>query len=201
MYYLYKHTRLDKNEIFYIGIGTKPNEKSIKRLGKTHRAIYYRAYEKKKSRNPHWKNIVAKTDYKIDILFETNDINLIKQKEIEYISLYRDTLCNLTAGGDGITSYKHTSESKEKIRKASTGRRHSEESKIKINKRKYKKIIMYNNNIKMYFNSLSEASEFLGDKKYYKNISNCLRGQRPTAYGYKFQYNEDVELQDKEPVS
>lgn len=200
MYYVYKHTRLDKNEVFYIGIGTKPTGKVLANLGNTHRALYYRAYEKKKSRNAYWKNIIAKTDYKIEIIFETNNIQLVKQKEIELIALYKNTLCNLTAGGEGIESYKHTQETKEKIRNAGLGRKMPLNSVIKSNKRKYKKIIMYKENFEKLFDSLQEASIYLGNEKYFRNISNCLRGKRPTAYGYKFKYNEDVESQDKELV-
>lgn len=193
MYYVYKHTRLDKNEVFYIGIGTKPTGKSLTNLGKTYRATYYRAFEKKKSRNAYWKNIANKTDYNVDIIFESDNINIIKEKEIEYIALYKNTLCNLTAGGGGIESYKHTKETKEKIRNTLIGRKMPLDSIIASNKRKYKKIIMYKDNFEKYFNSIKEASIYLGNEKYFRNISNCLRGKRPTAYGYKFKYNENVE--------
>lgn len=193
MYYVYKHTRLDKNEVFYIGIGTKPTDKSLTNLGKTYRATYYRAFEKKKSRNAYWKNIANKTDYNVDIIFESDNINIIKEKEIEYIALYKNTLCNLTAGGGGIESYKHTKETKEKIRNTLIGRKMPLDSIIASNKRKYKKIIMYKDNFEKYFNSIKEASIYLGNEKYFRNISNCLRGKRPTAYGYKFKYNENVE--------
>ena len=69
MKYLYKHIRLDTNEVFYVGIGGKyrPNQKN---------------------RNTIWKRIVAKTDYKIEIILESNDYEFIKQKEIELIKSY-----------------------------------------------------------------------------------------------------------------
>ena len=52
-WYVYRHIRLDKNEPFYIGIG------------KTEK----RAYEKIK-RNQFWQNVIAKTDYDVEILFD-----------------------------------------------------------------------------------------------------------------------------------
>lgn len=102
-YYLYRHIRLDKNEPFYVGIGTVYDRDFTK---DNMQGAYERAYHKH-SRNRYWKNIVAKTDYEVEILLESDDYEFIKQKEIEFISLYgrRDLktgiLCNLTDGGDG----------------------------------------------------------------------------------------------------
>lgn len=188
MYYLYRHVRLDKNEVFYIGIGTTASPKMQINLGSTHRALYYRAYEKKKSRNAYWRNVVAKTDYAVHILFETEDIELIKTKEKEFIAIYKNTLTNLTSGGGGLESYRHTPESKAKIGLAFRGKKLSKEHTLKANQRKYKKIIMYNDNQEYTFNSLQEAALYLGDSKYIKNISACLRGKRSTAYKFKFKY-------------
>ena len=87
-YYLYRHIRLDKNEPFYIGIGSKKE-----RLNNFHKisSEYERAYTKNK-RNIYWKNIVAKTDYIVEILLESDDYDFIKQKEVEFISNYNYTL-------------------------------------------------------------------------------------------------------------
>ena len=109
MKYLDKHIRLDTNEVFYVGIGGKyrPNQKN---------------------RNTIWKRIVAKTDYKIEIILESNDYEFIKQKEIELIKFYgrinlgNGTLANLTDGGEGTIGLKMSDERK---------RKHSEIMKIK----------------------------------------------------------------------
>lgn len=101
-YYLYRHIRLDKNEPFYIGIGTKEYKNP-----KTHELEYRRAF-RKYNRSKHWTNIIKLTAYKVEILFESNDYNIIKNKEIEFIKLYgrKDldlgTLVNFTDGGDGF---------------------------------------------------------------------------------------------------
>jgi hypothetical protein len=108
---LYRHIRLDKNQPFYIGIG------------KTEK----RAYEKIK-RNQFWHNIVAKTDYEIEILFDNLTWDEAGEKEKEFIKLYgkRDdntgTLVNITDGGGGILGVRHNEESKRKISESSKNR-------------------------------------------------------------------------------
>lgn len=101
IHYLYRHIRLDKDEPFYIGIGTKIS------LHKTVKSTYSRAYSKY-SRTKFWKDTVAKTKYEVEILLESDDYEFIKQKEIEFIALYgrknlnKGALVNLTDGGDGV---------------------------------------------------------------------------------------------------
>lgn len=95
-YYLYRHIRLDKNVPFYIGIGTKKDSANYK-------TIYTRMFEKH-GRTKYWKNIYKK-GYLCEVLLETDDINFLYQKEIEFISLYgridlkTGTLVNLNSGG------------------------------------------------------------------------------------------------------
>ena len=60
-YFLYGHFRKDTCKLFYIGIGTKQ--------GSSNSRNYQRATAKSR-RNPHWKNITNKTNYKVCILFE-----------------------------------------------------------------------------------------------------------------------------------
>ena len=121
---VYSHTRLDNNTIFYIGIGNE----------------YKRAYCKYK-RNNYWNNIVSKSDYKVDILFENLTWEDACKKEVELISLYgrkdmnKGLLVNMTDGGEGVKG--HSEESIKKIVKAHKGRIQSEEEKLKrINSRK-----------------------------------------------------------------
>lgn len=106
MAYVYRHIRLDNNEPFYIGIGSDSD--------------YSRAYTHK-NRNNHWKNIVANSEYRVEILFDELTVQDAKQKEIEFISIYgkrcdkTGSLVNLTNGGDGLSGFKHTHETKKKI--------------------------------------------------------------------------------------
>ena len=91
MAYVYKHTRLDKNEVFYIGIGTDK--------------YFYRAKDTTR-RNKHWYNITSKTEWLYEIILVSNDLDIIKNKEKELIELYGrkvdgGPLCNITKGGEG----------------------------------------------------------------------------------------------------
>lgn len=94
-YYVYRHIRKDKNEVFYIGIGTKRNNND-----------YSRAYSKS-LRNKWWNNIINKTNYHIEIILESNKREFICEKEKEFIKLYgrrdlnKGSLVNLTDGGEG----------------------------------------------------------------------------------------------------
>lgn len=103
-YYLYRHIRLDKNEPFYIGIGTKKD-----RMFTIQETEYDRAYVSHRKNNI-WKKITNKSKYRVEIIFESDNYELIKQKEIEFITLYgridlgKGILANLTGGGDGTTN-------------------------------------------------------------------------------------------------
>lgn len=115
MAYLYRHIRLDKNEVFYVGIGSDENYDS-----KKCHLIFKRAYYKC-ARNKHWTSIIRKTPYEVEIIMEGLTWDEACDKEKEFIKFYgrRDlkegTLCNLTDGGEGQFGYIHTEETKRKI--------------------------------------------------------------------------------------
>lgn len=98
-YYLYRHVRLDKNEPFYIGVGTKRGK-----LKTDYISAYYRAFTND-TRNKYWHNITSLSEYDVDILLESDDRDFILSKEVEFISLYgrkclgSGTLVNLDGGG------------------------------------------------------------------------------------------------------
>jgi len=87
---VYKHIRLDSNEIFYIGIGLDAK----------------RAYSKQ-NRNNYWKNIVNKTDYIVEIIDNNLSWEDACKQEIKLIKYYgridlnEGTLVNMTDGGEG----------------------------------------------------------------------------------------------------
>lgn len=116
-HYLYRHIRQDKNQPFYIGIGTKYENKKFKTI----RSEYYRAYSKE-HRGPAWRGIVKRnSDYLIEIVLESEDYEYIKEKEKEFIKLYgridleTGFLVNLTDGGDGLLGAKHSEETRIKM--------------------------------------------------------------------------------------
>lgn len=91
MAYIYRHIRLDKDEVFYVGIGSDLE--------------FYRAY-KKTQRTKYWNHIAAK-GYIVEIMIDNLTWEQACQKEKEFIKLYgrKDlefgTLVNMTDGGEG----------------------------------------------------------------------------------------------------
>jgi hypothetical protein len=125
--YLYRHVRLDTNEVFYVGISLD-NRKNK----------FIRAYNSYK-RNQFWKNIVAKTDYEVEIMLMNLPRSILIEKEKEFIKLYgrknlnEGTLVNLTDGGDGTHRAKFPNRKMaEKQRLSMIGRKLSQETKDKI---------------------------------------------------------------------
>jgi hypothetical protein len=92
--YVYAHIRLDTLQIFYIGIG------------KNNRAYTHHG------RNVVWHRIVNKTEFFVDKLFENLtweracEIEKALIKSIGTINLKTGSLCNMTAGGEGIVNYR-----------------------------------------------------------------------------------------------
>jgi len=152
MAYVYRHIRLDKNEPFYIGVGSDSN--------------YLRAFAKR-SRNQHWKNITNITEYDVEILIDDVSFEYACKKEIEFISLYgridkkNGSLVNLTDGGQGTLGWKHetpywlgkklpecmrinlSNHAKTRIGNKNPfyGKKHTEESKLKISQKSLGRVV------------------------------------------------------------
>lgn len=113
-YFIYRHIRKDKNEPFYIGLGTI--NKRFNSFGKQ----YQRAFAKN-SRNTFWHNITNKTEWYSEIIFESADKNEILNKEKEFIKLYgrkdlnKGTLVNHTDGGEFNKGYKVSEKRKKEL--------------------------------------------------------------------------------------
>lgn len=142
MAYVYRHIRLDKNIPFYIGISLIDD-------------IEYKRANVRSGRNKHWQNVVKKSDYRVDIMFDEIESDFAKEKEIELIALYgrvdlkTGTLVNRTIGGDGnngmiVSEYTRklisesskkrvvSAETRAKMSKAMTGFKHSPETIAKL---------------------------------------------------------------------
>lgn len=118
-FYIYRHIRPDKNEVFYIGKGCW--------FSKGHSN---RAYDKK-SRNKWWKRVVEKNggNYEVEIIYECFTQEEVNKKEIEFIALYGKkcnggTLVNMTDGGDGSLGVKLSEEAKKKLSERWSGENH-----------------------------------------------------------------------------
>ena len=127
MAYVYTHTRLDTNEVFYVGIGND--------------AKYERA-NVKRQRTKYWFNIINKTEYKIDIIEDNLLWEQACDREKYWIKFYgrRDlnegSLVNLTNGGEGTLGIKRGESYRIKQRAAQCGKKVSEETRKKISEAK-----------------------------------------------------------------
>lgn len=126
LYYVYEHWRLDKDECFYVGKGHGGRAYSLK------------------NRNKHHQAIVAKLN-RIGSAFEVRMVatGLLEEDafrlEMERINFWRESgvdLANLTKGGEGISGFRHSDETKKKLSDMNKGmpavfkgRKHTEETK------------------------------------------------------------------------
>ena len=167
---IYRHTRLDTNTVFYIGIG-----KEVKR-----------AYSKK-GRNNYWKNIVNLCWYEVEIL--KKDLSWEDACELEraLVSWYGRNdldlglLVNMTDGGDGFSNL--STESREKLRQNWLGRKHTDKSKLNMSKAQKGKKKSEEHKKKLSENS---SKHFLG--KYHtietlKKMSVAQSGENNPMYG------------------
>ena len=151
MAYVYKHTRIDTNEVFYIGIGSDEG------------GNHTRAYSKDRSK--YWKKMANKVEYRVEIIIDNiaREEAMIKEKELIAFygrKLYNEgTLVNVLDGGEsGCNGYKHNAEMKkhlgllkkgtlgtntgknfseehkEKLRQSNLGKKRSQETKENISK-------------------------------------------------------------------
>ena len=103
-FYIYQHRRATDGKVFYVGKGHKG-----------------RAWSKDR-RNAHWRNVVAKHGYTVEILEDGLQAWYAYEREVEVISKLRESGCrlvNLTDGGDGVIGYEYTDEHRAKISIAS----------------------------------------------------------------------------------
>lgn len=125
IFYVYEHWRLDKDECFYVGEG-KGN----------------RAYSSK-SRNAHWKAIVAKLErigsgYEVRLVATGLSQKEAFDLEIERISFWDDKvdLANILPGGQngggGMRGKRHSAQTIEKMKNAQKGRIITQEAKEKL---------------------------------------------------------------------
>ena len=130
-FYVYEHIRNDTGAVFYVGKGC-----GRRSVHDHNRGIY-------------WDNIVNKAQgFSVRYPVQNVDEELSLLAEMELIDKYRKMgvrLVNVSDGGDGITGYHHTDETKLKIGKANAttpkakgeqhgmfGKKHTEESLAKM---------------------------------------------------------------------
>lgn len=193
-YCIYRHIRLDKNEVFYIGIGC--NKRS----------------HDKSNRSKHWKNIVSKTNYEIQVLkfdLSWKDACELEKILIDYYGrkdLKTGLLINMTDGGEGSVKavvsketrlklskvHKNKKQSSDHIKKRTNsliGRKLSSEHKLKLSLAKKgivsnssKKIININTN--EIYDSITDAARSINMKT--TTLCCKLRGQNPNNTNFRY---------------
>lgn len=149
--YVYRHRRLDNNQIFYVGIGTRLERVKCKEC----KSRYSRAYNT--HRNQLWHNVADSKEYKIEIVADNLTKEEAEELEIFLISLYgriitrNGVLTNLTEGGHILSEedrvrmvesrrngkgYAPSEETRQKISIANTGKKRSEEVRAACRERK-----------------------------------------------------------------
>jgi hypothetical protein len=179
MAYVYSHNRLDKNEVFYIGIGSDSNNK------------YSRAYNTI-DRSKFWKSIVNKTKYVVHILFDNVSWEDACQKEKDLIKMHgrkdlgTGTLVNMTNGGEGILGYIFTENDKIKISNSKKG---------KLSHRKGKKLS------ELYINNLTgkKRPEFSKEWKEKMSISRTGKKRAPFTEEHKKNISKSKKIKIKCP--
>jgi hypothetical protein len=115
---VYIHMKPNTRDIFYVGIGN-----DIKR-----------AY-RNEGRNDHWTKVYNKYGKVVDIVAQDISLDAAREMEKHLIASLKDSLCNKTLGGEGFFGGVHSEETKEKLRKANTGKKLSDETKRKISEK------------------------------------------------------------------
>lgn len=116
---VYRHRRLDNNEVFYVGIG-----KGLER-------VY-----SKNNRSKYWNRVVEKHQRTVEILAsdlsweEACELEIFLIQEYGRKNLGLGNLINMTDGGEGILGYSHSQQAKDKLSFANKNR--SEETRAKI---------------------------------------------------------------------
>ena len=200
MAYAYGHKRLDKNEFFYIGIGSDSKGK------------YSRAHSKD-GRNKYWKRIVNKTLYEVEIIEDNLSWEEVCEREKYWIKFYgrcdlkEGILVNMTDGGESTIGWIPSEITKQKQSKAKIGKycgkdnpmfgkkgkdspffgkKHTEESRKKISD------VKKGEKHHMFGKTHTEEAR--------KKISNALKGEKSPMYGKEFSIQTKKKMSDAAKV-
>lgn len=196
--YIYRHIRLDKNEPFYIGVGTKRTNRYYGCI----ESEYERAYSMS-GRNDIWNRIVSKTKYFVEIIFDELDSKTAKNKEIEFMYTYgflsdkTGTLSNICKSNEGYSFGYQLKCPRNYVNKYWTGKNRSEKTKHNLsialkgipNNHNKKKVICLTNNIE--FESVKAAAKYYGIIE--QSVSKCCHKIIKKANGFSFAFLDKKE--------
>ena len=167
MAYVYKHTRNDTNDVFYIGIG-KYEKRAFSHSG----------------RNRHWHNIVNKFGYSVEIIESNLEWEEACELEKYWIKFYgrRDlnegTLVNMTDGGDGQIGRIATDDFKLKLKISNTGKVLSDKHKDKISKALIGKILSDEHKLNLSKSLMGKPHSEIHKSKISKSMKGKMAGDK-----------------------
>ena len=182
--YVYTHKRLDKDCIFYVGIGSSAN--------------YKRAYQTHK-RNDHWTRVNNLTKIEVEVLFDGLTLGVANYYEKYLIATYgrvnkgTGTLVNMTDGGDGVRGWVITEEGRKRMSLAKKGIVRSAETRLKSKLAQAYPVIQMTREgefIREWDCATTASQELFGIKTSSK-IGNCCRGSRKTHKNFTWKYKNN----------
>lgn len=171
-FYVYAHRRKSDGEIFYIGKGCGPRASILS------------------GRSKWWGRIANKHRCDFEILYSGLSENLAFLLEKHLIKdIGRHRLCNATDGGEGLSGYVASEETRKLLSIAGKGRLLSGEAKKKISEKLSRRVFCSNG---MVFESSPKAVEWLRENGSHgarcAGISRAALGERKLAFGYAWSY-------------
>lgn len=195
MAYIYTLEDPTTGDVKYVGVTTR----DLKKRWYDHCSNYY--LKKCNHRTANWiKSLKSKNLKPIINILDIVDDEFRYKEEMFYISLLKSwgfNLKNHTDGGSGgivikkNKGFKHTEETKKRISEANSKPRSKEW--IKNASDSHCKAVIkldINDNVLQFYKSATEAALEMGDISKKKNISSVLRGERKTAYGFKWKFKK-----------
>jgi hypothetical protein len=178
---LYRHWRLDKNEVFYVGIGKEES-----------RAFDFR------NRSKVWKGIKNRIDVDVEIVArdlsweQACDLEQLMIQEYGRFDLGTGRLVNLTDGGDGTFGVKQSDYTKRKRANSLLGIKRSEETRRKtsearkgagngmFNKRPHNASRVYCGYLDKEFDTTTACAKALGISQ--PSVSYMINGKSENIY-------------------
>ena len=187
-YCVYIHTNKINGKM-YVGqtiYGDDPNKRWQNGYGYKNCPYFYRAIEKYGWNNFDHEIIISKLTKQEADTFEKLLIECLKTKECDYGY-------NLTDGGDGVAGRNVLIETRNKLSVTHTGKKHTEQTKKKMSESATKhKVYQFNVNCELIgiYDSIIDASN--KTKIHRNSISQCALGHIPSAGGYVWSFETDV---------
>lgn len=150
-------------------------------------------------------NKYGQQNFLVEILEECDQVlDTLLFLEQKYLDLKPEY--NTLESAYSFIGFKLSEESRNKIGTANKNRIWKDESRKKISESTKKlkhiialkiKVIGFNENEEIEFESISDAAKYTGHINHRTSIKDCLKQKQNTAYGYKWKYKNDIKIYNK----